>query len=444
MTTVSGAMSAIADTLGAQEARSAISLKSAFDDESLNVMNFLNEVVSRFPDAISFAPGRPAEGYFDVEGSLAEIPRFVAYRAEKRGVSREAVYRELGQYGITNGVIQDLICQQLANDEGITADPASVVVTTGCQEGMAILLLALFDPATDVLLSSDPTYIGITGLARILGIEVEPIDMGEQGLEPAAVSAALRAVRARGKRARALYDVPDFNNPMGTSMPLSARRELLALAQAEGFLIFEDNPYGMFAYDEEPAPTLKSLDRAGVVIYLGSYSKTLFPSLRVGFLVAEQDVERPDGSNTTLAFELSKVKSLTTVNTPPLLQAVVGGTLLVEGGSLRALVARKLPFYRDNRDRMLAALERELLGTGATWNRPGGGFFLTVTLPFDFTDEHLTRAARDFGVIVCPLPFFSLRTGRERQIRLSFSYVTPEAIDLGVARLARFLREARP
>lgn len=419
----------------------AISLKSAFDDESLNVMNFLNEVVSRFPEAISFAPGRPAEGYFDVPGSLAEIPRFVAYRAEKRKVSQDTVYRELGQYGITNGVIQDLICQQLANDEGIHTQPSSIVVTTGCQEAMTILLLALFDPTTDVLLSSDPTYIGITGLARILGIEVMPIEMGDQGLEASAVRAALAEVRRRGKRARAVYDVPDFNNPMGTSMPLAMRHELLALAAAEKLWIFEDNPYGMFAYDGKPSPTLKSLDRAGRVIYLGSYSKTLFPSLRVGFVVAEQEVERPDGSKSSLAFELSKVKSLTTVNTPPLLQAVVGGTLLAEGGSLRALVEKKLPFYRANRDRMLAALDRELAGTGTTWNHPGGGFFLTVTLPFEFTDEHLTSSARDFGVIVCPMPFFSLRAGRERQIRLSFSYVSPEQIDEGVARLARFVRE---
>ena len=88
----------------------------------------------------------------------------------------------------------------------------------------------------------------------------------------------------------------------------------------------------------------------------GTAVSALFPSLRVGFVVAEQEVERADGSMSSLAFELSKVKSLTTVNTPPLLQAVVGGTILAEGGTLRALVERKLPFYRANRDRMLAAL----------------------------------------------------------------------------------------
>src|SRR5947199_275928 len=111
-----------------------------------------------------------------------------------------------------------------------------------------------------VLLSSDPTYIGITGLARIVGIPVHPIPTGEEGLAPAAVAAAIREVRRQGRVPRAVYDIPDFNNPMGTRMPLANRRALLELVHREGVLLFEDNPYGMFAYDGEPLPTLKSFD----------------------------------------------------------------------------------------------------------------------------------------------------------------------------------------
>ena len=104
------------------------------------------------------------------------------------------------------------------------------------------------------LLASDPTYIGITGLARIVGIPVHPIPTGEEGLAPAAVAAALREVRRQGRVPRAVYDIPDFNNPMGTRMPLATRRALLDLVHREGVLLFEDNPYGMFAYDGEPLP----------------------------------------------------------------------------------------------------------------------------------------------------------------------------------------------
>ncbi|HEY6324502.1 MAG TPA: PLP-dependent aminotransferase family protein [Thermoanaerobaculia bacterium] len=417
----------------------AVELKSCFADPLLEVMNFLNEVVLRHPQAISFAPGRPAERHFDVEGSLAQIARYVEHRSRRSGLAPQAVFADLGQYNRTNGIIHELIARQIELDHGIHAPADTIVVTSGCQEGMAILLAGLFDPARDTLLVSDPTYIGITALARILGIPVVPIPSGPSGLEASAVAAAASVVGRSGRRARALYDVPDFNNPMGTSMPLPARRELLAVAGECGLLIFEDNPYGMFSYDAEPMPPLKALDDRGAVIYLGSFSKTLFPGLRLGYLVADQEVTLAGGQAAALAGELSKIKSLTTVNTSPLLQAVAGGILLDHHGSLQPVMRDKLPFYRANRDRMLRCLAAQLSGL-ATWNRPEGGFFLTVDLPFAFDEACLEVCARDFGVICCPMTFFSLTAGRERQVRLSFSYVTPEQIDVGIARFARFVR----
>jgi (S)-3,5-dihydroxyphenylglycine transaminase len=121
-------------------------------------------------------------------------------------------------------------------------------------------------------------------------------------------------------------------------------------------------------------------------------------------------------------------------------QAVVGAALLDNGGSLRRLVEGKLPFYRGNRDCMLASLERELGGGDVRWNRPEGGFFLTLYLPFDFDEECLQSCARDHGVIVCPMSFFALAGGRESEVRLSFSYVTPELIEEGIRRFAAFVK----
>lgn len=419
-----------------------IRLKSCFRDPLLEVMNFLNEVVLRYPGAISFAPGRPAERHFDVERSLGLTPLYVEHRAAVTGWSPLAVWNDLGQYNKTNGIINDLIARQLELDEGIRAAPESIVVTHGCQEGMTLLLLGLFDPAADVLLVSDPTYIGITGLAAIVGIEMVPVATGEQGLEPAAVAAAIDQVRARGKRPRALYDIPDFNNPLGTRMPLATRHALLDLLREREVLFFEDNPYGMFSYDGDPLPTVRALDEHGTVIYMGSFAKTLYPGLRTGYLVCGQEVVAEDGTRTKLAQELSKVKSLTTVTTSPVVQAVVGALLLESGGSLRRMVDGKLPFYRGNRDRMVACLEERLGGLdGVRWNRPEGGFFLTVWLPFEFDDDCLTACARDYGVIVCPMSYFALSGGRERQVRLSFSYVTEEQIEEGIARFARFVSD---
>jgi len=424
-----------------------IDLKSCFGDPLLEVMNFLNEVVLRYPQAISFAPGRPTERHFDVERSLQQTPAFVAYRAAAKGWSPRAVWNDLGQYNKTNGIINELVAKEIEADEGIRAAPESIMVTHGCQEAMTVLLLGLFEPARDVLLVSDPTYIGITGLARILGIPLHPVASGREGLEPPAAAAAIRAVRAAGRRPRALYDVPDFNNPLGTRMPLAVRRELLDLCRREGVLIVEDNPYGAFAYDGAPSPTLKSLDCHATVIYMGSFSKTLFPGLRMGYLVVDQEVETASGRRVLLAEELSKVKSLTTVNTPQLLQALVGGILLEERGSLARMMAEKLPTYRARRDAMLAALDERFgrnpaLAGAVSWNRPEGGFFLTVTLPFAFGAAELDACARDFGAIVCPMSFFEVlpgRGGREREIRLAFSYVSEARIAEGIARLARFV-----
>ena len=295
-----------------------IALKSWLDDPLLDVMNFLNEVVLRYPRAVSFAPGRPAERHFDVERSLGPGHALGGVAGARR---RTSAPRGLER---PRAVQQDQRHHQRLDrpparepTRGSPRSPESIIVTTGCQEGMAILLLGLIDPAADALLVSDPAYIGVPGLARIMGLTVIPIPTGERGLDPEAVGRAIDEARRMGRRPRALYDVPDFNNPLGTRMPLEARRALLALAHENGMLIWEDNPYGMFSYDGPPLPTLKALDEHGVVIYMGSFSKTLFPGLRLGYLVADQPVVLASGQRVPLAAELSKIKSLTTVNTSP-------------------------------------------------------------------------------------------------------------------------------
>ena len=424
-----------------------VALKRCFGEPRLEVMNFLNEVVLRYPDAVSFAPGRPTERHFDFESSLSRAATFVRHRvADGRAAARD-VWNSLGQYSRTNGIIAELVARHLERDEGIRVAPDAVMLTHGCQEAMAILMLGLFEPSQDALLVSDPTYIGMTGLASILGVEVVPVQSGSQGITAKAVSAAISHARRRGKRPVAVYDIPDFNNPLGTQLPLAERRALLDLLRDERVMFIEDNPYRMFSYDGEPLPTLKALDEHGVVIYLGSFSKTVYPGLRVGYLVAEQPIMGASGRTETLASALSQVKSLTTVTTAPLVQAIVAGELLEHDGSLRTITAAKLPFYRANRDRMVACIERELgslcdaAGRRVSWTRPAGGFFLTVDLPFAFDDACLHRCARDYGVIVCPMTFFALSPGRESQVRLSFSYVTERQIEEGVGRFAQFVRD---
>jgi (S)-3,5-dihydroxyphenylglycine transaminase len=416
----------------------------------LDVMNFLNEVTLWYPSAISFAPGRPAERFFDVQEAWEQLKRYVSSLtpAEQSSPDQQVLLlNRLGQYQKTNGIINELICRFLEVDEQIYTKPEAIMITDGCQEAMTIAIAGLFEREQDVLMVIDPTYTGITGIASVLGVEMYPVSSNGDGIDIDAVTMGLQQIRAQGKRPRALYIIPDFNNPLGTSMPLTERFRLLELAQEHELLLLEDNAYGMFAYDDtQRLPTLKSLDRNGVVIYLGTFSKLLFPGLRLGFLVADQEVETATGRTSSLTLELSKVKSFTTVSTSALSQAIAGGVLLENGCSLREVIQRKVGFYRSNRNRMLESLENHfhhdpLLAGRVSWNRPRGGFFLTFNLPFPFTGELMRRCAEQYGVICCPMQFFSLLSKYENQVRLAFSYVSGDDIEEGIARWWRFVHD---
>ncbi|RPE28526.1 aminotransferase class I/II-fold pyridoxal phosphate-dependent enzyme [Kitasatospora cineracea] len=419
-------------------------LHGSVSDPLLDAMNFLNEVTGRFPDALSFAPGRPYEGFFDVQQVTHWLTVYTDHLRKERGYTGRQVDTELFQYGRTSGLIQDLVARTIANDESIVVPPESVVVTVGCQEGMLIALRALCATPADVLLVSSPCYVGVTGAASLLGIPVVTVPEGPHGLDPAAVAEAARRVRSEGRRPRALYLVPDFANPSGTSLSHGARRDLLDVAEAEDLLLLEDNPYGFFSREGEPAATLKSMDTGRRVVYLGSFAKTAFPGARVGYVVADQEVRGADGRRTLLADELSKIKSMTTVNTPTLSQAVIGGLLIDSGFRLREANAGAIAFYRANLETLLAELERHFpaarraeLGIG--WNRPAGGYFLTMTVPFTADQRALERSAREFGVLWTPMSSFYPDGSGTRLLRLSCSYLSTSEIEEGVRRLASFV-----
>lgn len=419
-------------------------LHASLSDPVLDAMNFLNEVVGRFPDAISFAPGRPTEGDFEPEDLTRHLQTYTTYLEKTLGWSRDRVRTQLFQYGRTNGVIHELIARTVANDEGIRVPPEAIVVTTGCQEAMLLVLRALFAGPEDTLLVSSPCYVGITGVARLLGVKVRPVPEGPAGPDPEAVLAAVRAARAAGERPRAFYVVPDFANPSGASMSVAARERLLDLAAREDLLVLEDDPYGFFVRTGSARPTLKALDRGRRVVHLGSFAKTALPGARVGYAIADQEVVGPDGRRTLLADELSKIKSMTTVNTSAVSQAVVGGILVEHDCRLREANSAAVAYYRTNMDTLLGELERHFpaerrAGLGISWNRPDGGFFLVVDVPFAADHQALELSARAFGVLWTPMSDFHLDGGGTRRLRLSCSSQSPETIVEGVARLAAFI-----
>ena len=348
------------------------------------------------------------------------------------------------QYGPTSGMIRELVAASLRADEEIDVPPESIVVTVGCQEAMLLVVRALIRDPTDVLLVASPCYVGISGAARLLDADVVPVVERADGLDPADVAAVIEAQRAAGRRPRALYLIPDHSNPAGTTIGLAARRALLKLADDYDILLLEDSPYRLVSPGER-VPALKALDTAKRVVHLGSYSKTVFPGARLGFVVADQEVIGHHAETGLLADELAKIKSMVTVNTSPLSQAAVAGALLAGGGRVATLNTAAAGHYGESMAMVLDQLECHLPAARRTalavsWNRPSGGFFMNISVPFQAGNAALGRSAQHFGVLWTPMSYFYPGGGGgERGIRLSTSYLTAAEIEEGVGRLVRFI-----
>jgi (S)-3,5-dihydroxyphenylglycine transaminase len=405
-------------------------------------MNFLNEVSSRYPEAVSFASGRPTEEFFDIALIHDYLTAYCDHLRSEKGCSEAELNRVIFQYGRTKGIIHDLIASQLARDESITVAPDAIVVTVGAQEAMFITLRALRRDERDVLLTVSPAYVGITGAARLVDLPIWPVRSGPDGVDTGDLAEQARRAREAGLRPRACYVMPDFANPSGVSLTVPLRRELLDVAAREGILLLEDNPYGLF-HDGPHLPTLKSLDTRQQVVYLGSFAKTGFPGARIGYAVADQRVTAGDGSTGLLADELAKVKSMVTVNTSPLAQAIVGGKLLRCDASLAAANQRERAGYLRNLQAIRAGLARRFPSGDVTWNCPTGGFFIVVTLPFAVSDELLEQSARKHGVLWTPMSHFYAHASPEGlpQVRLAYSQLTPDEIETGLDRFAAFVAE---
>ncbi|NJP30931.1 PLP-dependent aminotransferase family protein [Micromonospora sp. HSS6-12] len=406
-------------------------------------MNFLNEVAQHYPAAVSLAAGRPYEEFFDVAALHRHLDTFRRHLADDLGQGPEQVHRTLLQYGRTKGIIHHLVARNLAVDEELTVAPEALVVTVGCQEAMFLVLRALRAGPDDVVLAVAPTYVGLTGAARLLDLPVRPVATGPSGVDAGDLRVQVRRARAEGLRPRACYLMPDFANPSGTSIDVAGRRALLDLAAEEDVLLIEDNPYGLFpAGDARRLPTLKALDTARRVVYLGSFAKTVLPGARVGYVVADQRVAHPDGTVGLLADQLAKIKSMVTVNTSPIAQAVVGGALLEHGCSLVAATARERAAYTRNLHHLVDGLGRRFpAGSPVRWTVPTGGFFVVVTVPFPVDDALLHRSAREYGVLWTPMAHFYDDGAPVHALRLSVSAVTPAEIDVGLDRLAALVTD---
>jgi len=422
------------------------SIASPLKDNFRNVIGFLNDVQFHFRNAISFVAGQPDETFFDVEGSLEKVKVFASFIAKKSGKTHGSAFDNIGQYGKTKGMINEIVADHLGVDERIYVNGEDIVITTGAQEAFSIIVGALLDPGRDMILIEDPCYIGISGFARVFGYSIDAVRTTKDGIDLVDLEEKIVKYSSEGIFVKLVYVIPDHQNPTGNSMPVENKLALLRLSLRYNFLIIEDGVYNSFTYSGIIVPTMKSMDTHCRVIHVGSFSKSLFPGLRVGYIVADQRYGDEGGDVFPLSDELAKVKAQITNNTSSISQAIVGGVLLSSNYSLRRLNEIKLASYKEKRDKILSCLNSEIgrhkedWSGGIFWNEPEGGFFIRMGLPFEISENDIVECARSFNVIICPMEFFFLNGGGRDQIRLTFSNLKLEGIEQGIKNLSAFLK----
>ena len=370
----------------------------------------LFSVASR-PEVVSLAGGMP----FVQALPLDAIAETAARLIRDRGA-------EVLQYGSGQGdvTLRSQILDVMS-EVGITAHPDDVVVTTGSQMALDLVTRVFCDPG-DVVFVEAPSYVGALGVFRAYECNVIHVAMDAEGLVPEALSEAITRARAAGKKPKMIYTIPSFHNPAGVTQGAERRQQVLAVAQSEGLLVLEDDPYGLLGFDGPPPRAIRADDDQQVV-YLGSFSKTIASGLRVGWAVAPHGVRE----KLVLAAE-SAILCPSNFS-----QLTISEYLATQPWRDQVKVFREL--YRERRDTLLESLD-QLMPSDTTWTVPQGGFYSWVTLPTGLDSKAmLPRAIAALVAYVPGTGFFVDGQGRE-SLRLSYCYPDPDRIREGVRRLA--------
>lgn len=371
---------------------------------------FIDQYLHHHPDLIYFGNGAPAAELYPVEPLRAG-----AAAAWQQIDAPELDYGELQGYAPLRALIAGRMRQH-----GFDIDPDQILLTFGSQQGIDIAARLMLDPG-DVLAAEGPTYIGALQAFDAYEPDYRLYPVDQDGLR---VEDMIADLQATGRAPKIIYVIPNFQNPSGRTMSEERRAQLVAFAEDCGALIVEDDPYGEFWYDAPPPPALRM--RSDQVAYLGTFSKTIAPGLRTGWMVV------PDGlmGRALMAKESSEVCGVRSVT------RVVYETAR---GFLDDHVAEGRTFYARRRDTMMAALA-ESMPAGITWSQPGGGFFAWLTLPDGVTASSVLPTAAEHGVGFLPgRYFYPAAEGDDQSLRLSFSSLPDARIRDGIARLGAAL-----
>jgi len=369
--------------------------------------------ISTNPEVISFAGGLPSPDTFPV-AEIAEITRQVLM--EMGGLAL--------QYSTTPGFPQlrqqiaqrmsKLFCQEVSPDE--------VVITNGSQQGLD-LTGRLFLDEGDIVLCESPTYMAALQAFRNYGANFVEMPTDDDGVVVEDVERLLNQY----PKTKIIYVIPDFQNPTGKTWSLERRQKFMKLVEGRNIPIIEDNPYGELRFEGKTLPTLKSMDKTGAVIHLGTFSKIYCPGYRIGWMIAS-----PEYIQRYLILKESSDLHTSSIN-----QICI--SRYMEKFSLDDNIKAIIDLYRKRRDVMLSAMAKEF-PAGVTWTHPQGGLFIWVTLPENVNSYAVLDKCLEHNVAFVPgLPFFPCGS-HKNHMRINFSNMPEEKIEEGIRRLGKVLR----
>jgi len=360
------------------------------------------------PDMISFAGGLPAPELFPVR-EFREACDFTLEHCGPQAL----------QYGTTEGYLplREFLAESMQK-YGVPAVPGNILMTNGSQQALD-LIGRLFINNNDKILTDAPTYVGAIQAWRVYKPQFVTTPLDDDGMDPERVEKVLQQGQVKF-----IYVLPNFHNPAGTTIPYERRRRLVELAAKYGAFIVEDDPYGELRFEGEDVMPLVSMHKENV-IYLSTFSKTLSPGIRLGWIVAPESV----------IARLVQAKQGADLHTSTFVQYLAHD--IVERGFIKRHVRRIRTVYRERRDVMLAAME-EHFPPGVTWTRPQGGLFLWVRMPEHVDAEELLEVAVEEKVAFVPgVAFYPDGKEGRNCMRLNFSNANPEMIQEGIKRLGQ-------
>ena len=361
------------------------------------------------PEAISLSRGAPSLDIVAVDDLRAAADR--AFEKDPAGAF---------SYGTSAGYKP--LVEWIAERQGVR--PEQVIATNGSMQADAFLFGQLVQPG-DVVVVEAPSYDRTLLSLRSLGAELLAIPVQEDGIDVDGLEHALE----QGARPKLAHLIPNFHNPAGCTLSLEKRERLVAMAERYDFILFEDDPYVELRFEGETLPTMLSLDRADRVVYASSYSKTVCPGIRVGYLAGPAP----------LIAETRKVATGTYISPNMVAQAIVAE--FCASGAIDRSIETVKDALRERRDTLCAALEREI--PEARFVVPEGGYFLWVELPDGADVQRLSERAEEAGVSFVKGTDFLLEGG-ESAFRIAYSGVTAPQIEEAVSRLAGAWRALQP